>query len=167
MSTWFYGKGGQKQGPVSDEELRNLINSGAVGPNDLVWKEGMADWQKVSTVPGLVFSPDASGPEPVPPSEPNIPVTTASSLVGSTVPDYLPWSIAATILCCVPIGVAAIYYSIQANSARTAGNFEAARNQAQIARKWLIAAVVTGVVVGVVYLLFTMMVGLSQSVRHY
>ena len=167
MSTWFYGKGGQKLGPVSDEELRNLVSRGTLGPNDLVWKEGMADWQKASTVPGLVFPPDATRPDPIPPSEPNIPVTTGSSLVGSSVPDYLPWSIAATVLCCVPVGVAAIYYSIQANSARTAGNFENARNQAQKARTWLIAAVVTGIVVAVIYLIATMMVGLSQNVRQY
>jgi hypothetical protein len=159
MSTCFYVKCGQKQGPVSDEELQNLISRGTIGPNDLVWKEGMADWQKASTVPGLVFPPEASGFEPTPPSGSNIRVTTASSLIGSSIPDYLPWSIAATLLCCTPLGVPGIYYSIKANSARTAGNLETARGQAQIARKWLIAAVATGVVLWVVYLMI-MMIGI-------
>jgi predicted secreted protein len=166
MSTWFYAKGGQKQGPVSDGELQSLISRGTVGPNDLVWKEGMADWQKASTVPGLVFPPEPSTPAP-PPSEPSIPVTTASSLTGSAIPDYLPWSIAATLLCCLPIGVAAIYYSIKANSARTAGNFETARSQAEIARKWLIAAVATGLVIGVIYFIMIGLAGVLQSGRQY
>jgi len=143
MSTWFYSKGGQKHGPVSDADLQNLISRGEVGPSDLIWKEGMSDWQKASTVSGLVFPSDAG--------EPAIPVTTASSFGGSAIPNYLPWSIAAAVLCCMPAGVAAIYYSLKANSARTAGNFETARSQAVIARKWLIAAVAIQVVFGIIY----------------
>jgi predicted secreted protein len=143
MSTWFYSKGGQKHGPVSDSDLQNLISRGEVGPSDLIWKEGMSDWKKASTVSELVFPSDAS--------EPAIPVTTASSYGGPVIPNYLPWSIAATLLCCLPAGVAAIYYSLKANSARIAGNFETARSQAEIARKWLIAAVAIAVVIAIFY----------------
>lgn len=167
MSTWFYSKGGQRLGPVSDEELRRLISNGSVGPNDLVWKEGMTDWQKASTVPGFVFPPDASAPASSrPPSEPTIPVTPAYSLEPSVIPDYLPWSIAATLLCCLPFGIVAIIYSVQANSARTAGNFETARKQSQIARKWLIAAVATGLLLVIIYFIIGF-AGALHSGRQY
>src|SRR5258708_36216821 len=152
MSTWFYAKDGRKDGPISDEDLQNLISRGTIGPNDLVWKEGMSNWQKASTVSGFVFPSDPTAPDSFPPSsKPAVSVTTASSLAGSAIPDYLPWSIAATVLCCLPAGVAAIYYSVKANSARTAGNFETARSQAEIARYWLIAAAAIGFVTLVIY----------------
>jgi hypothetical protein len=168
MSTWFYAKGGQTLGPVSDGEFRNLIGLGTVGPDDLVWKEGMPAWQPASAVPGLLFPPPrrVPPPPPQPSSEPSIPVASAASLPRAptqAIPDYLPWSIAATLLCCLPAGIAAIYYSTKANSARTTGDFETARRQAQIARKWLIAAVVIGIVFTFVYLVIAIVGGIHAA----
>jgi Interferon-induced transmembrane protein/GYF domain 2 len=167
MSTWFYAKGGQTNGPVSEEEFRNLINLGTVGPDDLVWKEGMPAWQSASATPGLVFPPAGSvPPPPVPSSEPSIPVVPATSLPPAptpAIPDYLPWSIAATLLCCLPAGIAAIYYSVKANSARATGNFDVARQQAQVARKWLIAAAVIGIVLTIVYLIIVVVGGIHAA----
>jgi hypothetical protein len=167
MSTWFYAKGGQTNGPVSEGEFRNLINLGGVGPDDLVWKEGMPAWQPASAIPGLVFPPGGRvSPPPVPSSEPSIPMVPASSLPSTpspAIPDYLPWSIAATLLCCLPAGIAAIYYSVKANSARATGSFDVARQQAQVARKWLIAAVVIGIVFTVVYLIIMIVGGIHAA----
>jgi hypothetical protein len=161
MSAWYYVKGGQKSGPFPDEDFQNLISRGTVGPDDLVWKEGMSDWQRASTLPGLVFPRDVSAVDSPPtPSERTIPVTPGSSLPGGPIPDYLPWSIAATLLCCLPAGVGAIYYSLKANSARTTGNLETARSQAEIAKKWLIAAVVIGVVVSLFYFIAVIVGGM-------
>lgn len=167
MSTWFYAKGGQTNGPVSEGEFRNLINLGTVGPDDLVWKEGLPAWQPASTIPGLVFPPTGRVPPPlVPSSEPTIPAVPATPLPRTPtpgIPDYLPWSIAATLLCCLPAGIAAIYYSVKANSARTTGNFELARQQAQVARKWLIAAVAIGIVFTIVYLIIVILGGIHAA----
>jgi interferon-induced transmembrane protein/uncharacterized protein DUF4339 len=167
MSTWFYAKGGQTNGPVSEAEFRNLINLGTVGPDDLVWKEGMPAWQPASAIPGLVFPPAGRVPPPlVPSSEPSIPVAQATSLPPTptqAIPDYLPWSIAATLLCCLPAGIAAIYYSVKANSARNTGNFDLARQQAQVARKWLIAAVAIGIVFTIVYLIIVVVGGIHAA----
>lgn len=41
---WLYGRSGQQTGPVSTEQLRQLVASGQVEPTDLIWKEGMASW---------------------------------------------------------------------------------------------------------------------------
>jgi hypothetical protein len=167
MSTWFYAKGGQTNGPVSEEEFRNLINLGTVGPDDLVWKEGMPAWQPASAIPELVLPPTGRvSPPPVPSSERSIPVVPASfssSAPTPAIPDYLPWSIAATLLCCLPAGIAAIYYSVKANSARSTGSFEVARQQAQVARKWLIAAVAIGIVFSIVYLILIIIGGIHAA----
>jgi hypothetical protein len=51
---WFYQHDGTKKGPVDAEEFRVLVESGAVLLTDLVWREGMLEWQAASEVPGLV-----------------------------------------------------------------------------------------------------------------
>lgn len=40
----YYEMNGQRNGPVSDEEFYSYVSSGAVGPQNLVWVKGMADW---------------------------------------------------------------------------------------------------------------------------
>ncbi|MBN2311155.1 MAG: DUF4190 domain-containing protein [Candidatus Hydrogenedentes bacterium] len=52
MSEWFYATGDQQQGPVSEDGLLGLIQSGQVRPDDLVWNEGMTDWAPASEVFG-------------------------------------------------------------------------------------------------------------------
>lgn len=63
---WHYTKGSERHGPVSSDQLRQLAASGQLQPTDLVWKDGMAEWQKASAVKGL-FPPQASGPTEPPP----------------------------------------------------------------------------------------------------
>jgi Interferon-induced transmembrane protein len=92
-----------------------------------------------------------------------VPASSLPSTPSPAIPDYLPWSIAATLLCCLPAGIAAIYYSVKANSARATGSFDVARQQAQVARKWLIAAVVIGIVFTVVYLIIMIVGGIHAA----
>ena len=42
---WYYSLNGQQAGPVTDEELAPLIQSGAIAPATLVWHSGLAGWQ--------------------------------------------------------------------------------------------------------------------------
>lgn len=42
--TWYYAENNSQQGPVSDEQLRQLAASGRINPQSLVWKAGMAEW---------------------------------------------------------------------------------------------------------------------------
>lgn len=64
---WYYANGDQEIGPVSADELKALTVNGTVGPQTLVWKEGMPDWKLASQIRGLL--PDGSGgpPRPVAP----------------------------------------------------------------------------------------------------
>jgi len=54
MSNWFYAANGQQQGPFGDAQFRDLIASGTVRADTLVWTEGMAGWQKAMEVPELM-----------------------------------------------------------------------------------------------------------------
>ncbi len=43
-------KDGQQVGPFAENEVTAGVHSGRFDPNDLVWTEGFADWQKLSAV---------------------------------------------------------------------------------------------------------------------
>jgi uncharacterized membrane protein len=53
MSTWRYVQNGQPAGPVETSALQALLANGTVGPETLVWKEGMAKWAPARTLPEL------------------------------------------------------------------------------------------------------------------
>ena len=58
--SWFYARGEERVGPVEDAAFGELVRSGTVTPETLVWKEGMADWQPWGAVSGGAPAPSAS-----------------------------------------------------------------------------------------------------------
>ena len=63
---WYYSEHGQRRGPVSAGELKQLACTGKLKPTDLVWKQGLASWRAASEVAGL-FPPSISDePPPLP-----------------------------------------------------------------------------------------------------
>src|ERR1700733_2454444 len=62
---WFYSINSQQLGPVSDPQLDELLNSGKINHDTLVWHEGMADWQPLHSI-------RVAGPPPVPHSTPMV-----------------------------------------------------------------------------------------------
>jgi uncharacterized membrane protein len=58
MATWYCVVQDNRYGPVSRDVLQGWINEGRIGPNDLVWCEGMPEWVQARTVPELRFSGD-------------------------------------------------------------------------------------------------------------
>jgi len=56
---WYYAIAGNRQGPISEEQLDDKIASGEIRADTLVWKSGMADWSKAGDIPGLI-APGAS-----------------------------------------------------------------------------------------------------------
>jgi len=59
---WYYAKGQQKVGPLTNEQLRQLAASGQLRPTDMVWKQGMAKWTPAGQVKGLFHAaPGATG----------------------------------------------------------------------------------------------------------
>jgi len=62
MGEWYYGKGGQQEGPFDEVTLRQRIAAGQVSPTDLVWREGMAEWLPLSQVAELSSSSSVVAP---------------------------------------------------------------------------------------------------------
>ena len=50
---WYYAEQGQQKGPVEDTALSDLVNSGVVKDDTLVWYEGLANWQAYGSVRGM------------------------------------------------------------------------------------------------------------------
>jgi len=69
---WYYAKGSEQRGPVSEQELIGLIESGAVHAADLVWREGMPEWRPARDIAELATAfqkaiPVQEGAVPPPP----------------------------------------------------------------------------------------------------
>lgn len=68
---WHYFHEGNQKGPVSGQMLKNLADAGDLLPTDLVWKEGLAEWQSASKVKGLFpDKPAKKLPPPLPTTQP-------------------------------------------------------------------------------------------------
>lgn len=64
---WYYAKDNDRHGPISSGELKQLARDGVLKPTDLVWKEGMPDWQPASRVKDLFGDvPQTAPPTPSP-----------------------------------------------------------------------------------------------------
>ena len=50
---WYYASGSQQIGPVTTDVLRQLIGSGQVRADDLVWSDGMANWAAAGSMGAL------------------------------------------------------------------------------------------------------------------
>ena len=53
QTQYFYAANGQQAGPVTYEGLNGLFANKSIDANTLVWKQGMANWAALSTVPEL------------------------------------------------------------------------------------------------------------------
>lgn len=198
---WYYAQAGQQQGPVSDEQIKRMVQDGSLGKEDLVWREGMASWQPAGEVPGLefpapTFTPAPLYPPPAPPAAPMAPIVTPpppppdavapyaapqyqgmptppapsygapppayGQAGGADIPDLLVFSIIATLLCCLPAGIAAIVFSSKANNAKKMGDYEGARVAAKQAKTWLTVSVVAGILVFLISLFSSVIIPILQ-----
>ena len=59
---WYIGRNGERLGPFDEPTLRAMAAHGEIGPQDLVWRAGEADWREAASVPGLLAARTPSGP---------------------------------------------------------------------------------------------------------
>jgi hypothetical protein len=52
--SWFVSVGDQQHGPYSDQQFRDIVAQGYIGPDSYIWCEGMTDWCRAGDVPGLL-----------------------------------------------------------------------------------------------------------------
>jgi len=55
---WYYEKNGAQSGPVTEAVLNELVASGEMSSQNLVWQEGMADWSPYETVFSTAMAED-------------------------------------------------------------------------------------------------------------
>ncbi|MCW2513281.1 MAG: Interferon-induced transrane protein [Mycobacterium sp.] len=74
----------------------------------------------------------------------------------------LVWGILVTVLCCLPLGIVSIVKATQVSGLWGQGRYAEAQQAADDAKKFAIWGAIAGVVVGVIYLIFTLVVGASS-----
>ena len=153
--SWYYSKNGTQLGPVSAEELQGKAGSGEIFATDLVWKEGMADWQPFGQVaelqPGGIVAqaPSRGSMGSVPISQP----AAYPSGYNPQIPNYLWQSIVATVLCCMPFGVVAIVYAAKVDGLVARGDLAGANAASKSAKTWTGVAVGSWLVVMALYVI--------------
>jgi uncharacterized RDD family membrane protein YckC len=67
---WYLARNGQQSGPLTRDELSAMRQRGELNDTDLVWREGMGDWQPIGGVPefddgsiGIAPAPLATAPQ--------------------------------------------------------------------------------------------------------
>lgn len=82
---------------------------------------------------------------------------------GEKVDTWLWQSIVATLLCCLPLGIVAIVFASQAQSAMNAGNMGEAQAKAKQAKTFTLVSVGLGVAVLIAYVLFFVVLGVGMA----
>lgn len=61
---WFYALNGQRQGPVTQEQFDQLVQSGAIKADTLVWRAGMTYWTSWGqlSAPAQPLTPESTLP---------------------------------------------------------------------------------------------------------
>lgn len=47
---WYLARDGKQFGPLSEAELKKVVELGHLRPNDLLWRQGFSDWRPASSV---------------------------------------------------------------------------------------------------------------------
>jgi len=96
---WYCFHDGNQAGPVSETVIRQMLQSGRLRWDDLVWRDGMADWVKAEQVSELASSRVA----PVPAPAPIPPPFTAAVPAAAAMPQSLPRPVIAAAPALSPI----------------------------------------------------------------
>ncbi|HET6246060.1 MAG TPA: GYF domain-containing protein [Tepidisphaeraceae bacterium] len=64
MVQWYYVRDGRQVGPFDQAAIAQMFASGQIAPADLVWNEGMANWQPAGMIAELVNLPAPSAQQP-------------------------------------------------------------------------------------------------------
>lgn len=73
--------------------------------------------------------------------------------------NYLIESILVTIFCCLPFGIVGIVFAAQVNAKFDAGDYEGAIQTSKEAKKWMNLGLISGLVIGLFYLIFIFALG--------
>jgi hypothetical protein len=76
---------------------------------------------------------------------------------------YLGWGVATTVLCFVPLGLIAVIYGLRTSRALATGRVDDARRSSRVARRWVVATIIVGVLVDLVLVAALLLLGAFSS----
>ncbi|MGJ5177898.1 DUF4339 domain-containing protein [Bradyrhizobium oligotrophicum] len=91
--SWYYAAQGQQQGPISEDELRDLVARGVVTAETLLWSDGMAGWEKAGGIPGLLSDVPGTSPSVPPAFDAGGPAPSGALSVKLDTWPYLGWTL--------------------------------------------------------------------------
>ena len=179
---YYYADGNDREGPVDLAALRTV----GITRNTLVWRGGLTDWPPAGELPELAgffeLPGVAAAPPPVPEARPSAqpstspldgrpraaasaPLPTRHDDLGRTAPPktWLVESIVATILCCLPFGIAGIVNASPVESRFYAGDYEGAERASRQAAKWTKVSAGVALAGYVLDVVFAVLVGVGSS----
>ncbi len=59
---WFYEEGGQRKGPVSENEMIQFIKTSVISHGSSIWKKGYPDWLKIENTDLRIHLDDSIPP---------------------------------------------------------------------------------------------------------
>lgn len=68
--TWYFAEGGERTGPLSEDEMRAAVSAGRITPETLVWCPEMTEWAPLSTTRLADVAMPPTGAKPAPPAPP-------------------------------------------------------------------------------------------------
>ena len=159
MQYWINHNGVQS-GPHDLEAIKQMgLTSSAY-----VWREGMADWMKITQMPELQglyeMAPQAHDTAAQPAASPQH----GEAVTGSPLeqqptgqqytpqdaepcpPTNMVWAVLATIFCCIPLGIVGIIYANKVTKCYLTGDLEGAKKASETGAWWIIAAITIGVI---------------------
>lgn len=77
--------------------------------------------------------------------------------------NYLIWAILVTVLCCLPLGVASIIYSVKVGSLYAQGDYNGAVDASQKAKKFAMIGGIGGLVFIIIYVIFMVIAGAGAA----
>lgn len=83
--------------------------------------------------------------------------------LGTRPKNWLIESILVTVLCCLPLGIAGIVNAAQVNARFNLGDAAGAEKASAQARKWTLIGLVSGLILGVLYLAMVFAFGLQDQ----
>jgi len=157
---WYYTQNDTQAGPVTEQQLAEMVRLGTVQPEELAWREGMEDWQAIKLIGAFK---QALPPPPV--VRPRTPPSGAQKSVTNPyqqprtptqyqrprgpirqIDNGLVPAILATVLCCPIPGIVGIVYAAQVNGHLQRGDYRRAQEAANSAKTWTWVAFGLGLV---------------------
>lgn len=161
---YYYALDGKPQGPYTLEELKEQN----ITRETLIWYAPLPSWKSAHLIPELdaiwhsSIPQDTHTPQPNQPINP-IPQGIPSQYPQTCPPNYLVWSILATIFCCWPLGIPAIIYASRVSEEYLMGNYLAAKENSDKAKRYAIISTVLGIVGALAYLIFMVTIGIFEN----